>query len=575
MHNISLKTKQAFISILFGLFPLIIIVSVFFSYVFNMLENDRTVSNYYNVQNVATALENTIANVNEMSQFIIGNEYIRKFLSTTCADGTDEYNRIYSKAYDQLLLLPFGTKVLYSIGVFQSDSKSLVVGSEWSMDISKEEIEMAKNLKGKWFWSANEKTIYMCRLLRDKNDVSNDMGYIKISINKSFILKLFASTKNYPNASFALLDIKTGNTLFDNLDDETKKFLTDGNINLKDLIENEKVSSQVKIGNTLYSGMKWELSDKKTIVFSLTPDLSSRYKHIFEILIISVLLVTIVMVVSQIWLSNRWMIKPLTHLGSLMKSIESEDFSVRFNINGNDEIAVLAQQFNLMSDKLQFLYNEVYQSNLKMKDAEIKLLQSEINPHFLFNTLNTIYWMVSSGDKLSAGKTIQAMSNLFRISLFKSSDGLIPLSVEIEHVKCYLQIQQMRFENKIIFTIDMHENLLKLKVLKLVLQPIVENAILHGIEPKQGGEIIVSVYIMDNTLCYNIYDSGVGADPEKINKFIESDQSDGSHGRALHNVNERLKLKFGKEYGLSYQCPADGGSTFIVKQPIIQVEGRK
>ena len=214
---------------------------------------------------------------------------------------------------------------------------------------------------------------------------------------------------------------------------------------------------------------------------------------------------------------NHFFIKPITVLGNLMKSIESEDFSVRFNMKVSEEIETLTGKFNLMSSKLQYLYDEVYRKSLKLKEAEIKNLQSEINPHFLYNILDSICWMIELRQTENAVQMVRNLSSLFRLSLYRTSDGLILLKDELEHAKCYVGIQQLRFV-KIKFHLDIQQGLENTYVMKLVLQPILENAIIHGLALVGAGEIILAVYQQDNDIIYYIYDSGVGVDLDKVRK---------------------------------------------------------
>lgn len=164
---------------------------------------------------------------------------------------------------------------------------------------------------------------------------------------------------------------------------------------------------------------------------------------------------------------------------------------------------------------------------------------------------------------------IRALSESFRITLFQTQDGLITLRMGIAHVENYLFIQKMRLQNKLRYSIELEDGIDPdhTMVLHFVLQPLVENAVNHGIAPDGGGEILVMVSLQDSQLLYSVYDTGSAADAQQINRALNTPPT-GSHGLALFNINSRIKLKFGREYGVTFIRPEDGGSLFEVRQPL-------
>lgn len=201
-----------------------------------------------------------------------------------------------------------------------------------------------------------------------------------------------------------------------------------------------------------------------------TEEISYRYSYFVVCLVLALIIAAL-----QIVFTNRWITKPLNKLAKLMKSIAAEDYSVRFRIQGNDEISVVANQFNLMGERLQSLYEQVYQSNLKAREAEILALQAEINPHFMFNTLDNIYWMVNMNKRIEAMQMIRALSESFRITLQRTPSGFVTLKTSIDQVEHYLFIQKMRLQDKLQYVFDVDEDIDRnsLMVLHLVLQPLV------------------------------------------------------------------------------------------------------
>ena len=199
-------------------------------------------------------------------------------------------------------------------------------------------------------------------------------------------------------------------------------------------------------------------------------------------------------------------------------------------------------------------------------------LCDSINPHFLYNTLDSIVWMIENENYDGAIIMVTALARLFRISLSKGKN-VIPLSDEIEHVRNYLTIQNIRYKNKFTYKIECEEETLNLASIKLVIQPLVENAIKHGMEFMDGdGEIIVKSYIENEELFIDVIDNGLGMPQETAEQILRGEKKlkgKGS-GIGLKNVNERIQIYFGKIYGLQIYSEPDEGTTIRIHIPILK-----
>jgi two-component system sensor histidine kinase YesM len=258
---------------------------------------------------------------------------------------------------------------------------------------------------------------------------------------------------------------------------------------------------------------------------------------------------------------------PLSHLGEIMRNFEQKDFDTNFSIKGNNEISFLVEQFNLMCRRLKMLNEQIYMTEIKLRDAELAVLQSEINPHFFYNTLDTIYWMSEMSHTWKISEMVRSLSKLFRITLQKTQGGLVPLTVEQEYMQCYLAIQKMRFQDQISFEFYVQEGLENLLVLKLLLQPIVENAIIHGIEPIGKGRVVINIYLEDDELVYKVFNDGTPVNIREI-ETIMTEGNSAKRGLAIHNVDTRVKMRYGGQYGLSFENPAGGGVLATIRQPL-------
>ena len=255
--------------------------------------------------------------------------------------------------------------------------------------------------------------------------------------------------------------------------------------------------------------------------------------------------------------------RPLRQLQAVMQSVDTGEFRKAGNLDATDEIQELAREYDLMVGRIGELIEEnVREQELKQK-SDLKALQAQINPHFLYNTLDSIIWMGEMDKSEEVVKMTSALSRLFRISISKGRE-LIPLRDELEHVRSYLTIQEMRYKNKFRYLIDIPESLMDCTVLKITLQPLVENAIYHGIRNVDYEGLIEIGGRMDNGDMYlTVRDNGEGMDVDKLAALLETNQ----HGTGIRNVNERIRLYFGSEYGLSYESTERKGTLITIRIP--------
>ena len=235
------------------------------------------------------------------------------------------------------------------------------------------------------------------------------------------------------------------------------------------------------------------------------------------------------------------------------------DFTVRTKEDNSAELSVLNSSFNSMIEKIGNLVEDIRVEQLNLRATELKLLQAQINPHFLYNTLDTIIWLAEAGKKDDVVMMVTTLSDFFRTTLSKGRD-YISVREEEAHIRSYLQIQQFRYRDILEYSIDIPEELYEYPILKLTLQPLVENALYHGIKNKRGlGHIRVSGEKQEGSLIFRVWDDGRGMESdrlEKVRRLIggeeEVDRSDPS-GFGLFNVAQRLRLNYGAQYGISLE----------------------
>ena len=266
--------------------------------------------------------------------------------------------------------------------------------------------------------------------------------------------------------------------------------------------------------------------------------------------------------------------EPIQKLVDGMNEVQQENFDVEITDNRKDEFGLLFSTFNFMVRKIRQLIREVYQEKISQKNAEIKALQAQINPHFLYNTLDSINWMLIERGEMDVSDVVISLGSILRYSI-SGKEGLVPLGDEIQYTDSYVSIQKNRMEERLNYHLDIAQDTLKCIVPKLILQPIVENAVLHGIEPKrEGGTITVRSFLEEKFLIVSVEDNGVGMSSEILEKLkagIAGD--DEEYDRiGMKNIQRRLELCFGAESYMEIESSPEEGTVVILRMSQTKVK---
>lgn len=304
-------------------------------------------------------------------------------------------------------------------------------------------------------------------------------------------------------------------------------------------------------------------------VFSIDETTKAIKQVNFLTVIIAIITLVIGSIVS-IFFANT-ITKPINKLKALMGNVEKGRFDIHFQSKYQDEIGQLGQSYNKMVQEIDRLIHLVYVKEKSKREAELKVLQAQIKPHFLYNTLDTIHWMAHEYHADKIAELVNALTTLFRIGLNKGKE-FINVKEEVEHVKSYLIIQMTRYESKLTYDINVDERVTKYQILKLILQPLVENAIYHGIRNIRGkGKITISIKKASDNLVLHVTDTGIGMKDEtlqQLNDSLKKININDRKGYGLHNVNERIKISYGSKYGLEVFSVYKQGTTVQAVLPI-------
>ena len=275
------------------------------------------------------------------------------------------------------------------------------------------------------------------------------------------------------------------------------------------------------------------------------------------------------------WVISASIYIPIKKLQDLTTTITKDDLEGLVSRSNVDEITELGLSFNIMTGKIRDLLDAKVREQENLKKAELKALQAQINPHFLYNTLDTIVWMAEANKTDQVIDLVRALSSFFRIALSRGKDW-ISIRQEIEHVGSYLHIQKIRYRNILDYEFDIDDSILDGTILKLTLQPLAENALYHGIKNKRnGGKITIRARrAANNLVLLEVQDDGVGCTPYKLAKILDQLNEDATaassieEGFGLSNVNKRIKLYYGEEYGLSIESRYQEGTKITVAIPL-------
>lgn len=373
-------------------------------------------------------------------------------------------------------------------------------------------------------------------------DIQSDkvLGYVSLDVYDDYFNDIFENVKAYKGDDIYILD-GSGYIVTDKYYKNKTGFRFDDKY-VNTILSNKSGAFNCNIDGKDYvayfdtvekTGFKVVETIPKSIIYS---DKINIVKFFIIMLVL--------FAAGAVWVSymlSKYISNPVNKLAELMSSVEKGDRTVNFDVRYDDEIGKLGTSFNNMVNEIHRLIDDVYVKKYMLKDAEFEALKAQVNPHFLYNILESINWMAKMRNCDDISDMITTLGKFLRYSISTKGD-VVTIEEDINQVRNYLKLQKMRYGDKFAVKIHMDEEIYDKKILKLLIQPIVENAIVHGIEPKIGnGLLIINGYRDNKNICFDIMDDGVG---------INNSQSTGE-GLGMSNVDKRIKIHYGNEYGIS------------------------
>lgn len=413
--------------------------------------------------------------------------------------------------------------------------------------------------------------ISMLRKIRNNNQINEFIGIIKVSILESNVKNIIdkaSTTQNgvvfLQNSKGVIISCSSSDNLKGlQLSDSGRMALTGTNMSWEMVTVG---ANRFAITSRVVDNTDWTMIS--AIPYSEILSQSNKIRNLMFVLmliigIIAYGLATIISTstVGRINLLMNKMIK--VQQGELDVSIASES---------HDEIGKLMDSFNYMVKRISILIEEQYQTGKEIKNAELKALQAQINPHFLYNTLDLINWKAIDNDVPEIGVLAQSLAKFYKLSLNKGKD-IVSIEDEINHIWNYVQIQNFRFDNRINLFVEIDSSFYRYRILKIMLQPIVENSIIHGIlenRSRQEGVIKISSRVENGAIVLSVEDNGIGMSAEKAAEILADESAVDAPGYGIRNINRRIKLFYGQQYGLTYHCAPGQGALVEIRIPAVE-----
>ena len=422
------------------------------------------------------------------------------------------------------------------------------------------------------YFNNTSEYLSLFKTIKSPDNFAENIGYLKLNFKKSLIEDIINKINSVPNSISYIIN-SDGVIICSSNNSASAKYIKkldeiqNYSINSDNFTSTSYNSEKIYIKSSLIDKTDWYLV---TILpeSSIIAEINTQRFYLFLIVIIfgGTSIILAFYFVNSI--NNR-----LSKVIKGMRCVQSGDLNYYIENDTNDELGELIDSYNYMIGKMSILIEDQYKLGKDVKNAELKALQSQINPHFLYNTLDMINWMSYKKMNKEISLAVKNLAKFYKLSLNKGKD-LVTIKDEMQHANLYVNIQNMRYNNRISLRINIDEGINDYLIPKITLQPILENSINHGILGKGEGEGLISIlgYSMNSDIILTIADNGVGIKEENLNLLLSNKltSSKGS-GYGLKNIDKRIKLLYGENYGLSFKSIYGRGTTVINRIPKIEV----
>ncbi|MGM0921375.1 MAG: sensor histidine kinase [Bacillota bacterium] len=563
-----LQWKFLLIFVLLIILPMLVFSLFIYSQANQAVQLQAISNTKGHVEKIDRNLTAVMQDIEDISSYMIYSDDIRTFLKTSdIPENRTRINEIQKRINGFATFHLTSKFYLHSISIVSNNGSRLDIGTTNSNLNEEIWTENAVELKGKPYWSDTYKIqgndhilISLNRVINDINNVSQSLGLVTIRLDTNKLYEIIDS--DFQNLEKVVVLNRNGNVV---LHPETKysgfpfpdrkvvKAVRDNRSSFTTLSYKEK--------NENYNVIIKSVEGTDLVILgivnedSVAEGISGMRGSIRSMMIVLTLFGLIALIGFY-----HFNIRRIMELADQTKQLEKGDFSANVTVHSNDEIGLLGIRFNKMVERLRYLIENEYKMELRNRESELKLLQSQINPHFLYNTLDMIRWTARLENALETSKLIEQLSKMFRISLNRGKPW-ITLKDELIYSQSYLELQKRRLGDKLLFSILCDHDALKAIVLKQTIQPIIENSLNHGFENMRSlRKIYIRCYRKDHELILDVMDNGKGFSSDNLQSLLKK-------GYALQNIQERLKIAFEEDASISIKQNETPGAWVRITMP--------
>ncbi|UOQ83727.1 cache domain-containing sensor histidine kinase [Gracilibacillus salinarum] len=551
----SLKWKSVIIFLLLVTIPSGLIGSIVLYQSNKILKEQIITTTHRNLNNMESQLNNVVAEVEDISRYMIYSQEFRDFLTAPAVTGEDynHLNQVRRNINGFFVFHQSEKEYFHSFQIEGQNQQVLAAGDTVTGNEAKW-VQQAKDMEGKILWSTpyqmqnqqtnqDEKVITLYRVINNLYDISQPIGMVRIRLDLQALYQhVTDGFTNKQHQAFFVHNQEQDITGTGSEQDFTYQTLIEK-------IDTEGESFQLESDGEVYYGVSRYI---EPIDMHLVSVVSEKYilsemrdiRSTFGYMILIAVFMGLMTFAGFVF----FVVRPILELTRETKRLELGDFKAQVKIRSKDEVGQLGYRFNSMVEQIQRLIDSKYKLEIQHKHSELKALQSQINPHFLYNTLDMIRWTARLEQAPETSKSIEDLSTLFRITLSQGKVW-IPLKDEIKYVQSYMELQKKRLGDTFHYAIFTEAGLTDSMVLKLMLEPLVENSFKHGFpQTQENKNITIRCYQKGDVLVIDCLDNGIGIDSNKVEQLLHSEEEQDSY--ALKNVHARLINAFGPAYGI-------------------------
>ncbi|NRF93586.1 sensor histidine kinase [Paenibacillus frigoriresistens] len=573
----SLTNKGIIVFSILILVPLVILSYYSYQIANYSLRKQAIASTETILDSTLAHMESLIAEVEDASTYAIYSDDIRYLMMDSEGKSFTNHKLIEEHVAAFFNFLLTSKQFIHSIQLKGMNGSVVEYGKAFSGAEAVWE-QKAKEREGNFLWTQaypnsferNVRVFSLFRVINDKNDIANPIGMLRIRLNMESIKGIINKTTPAHVSGIDILDDQGESlTLANNTNDGSEELASQIRAYVK--AKPELPSSTFRTDHGIYYVVQRNVQstggrlvawiDQGDVL--LETAFFSKYLHI-------IIAISFASVILASLLFYTKIISPILQLTKVMRRAKNEDWTTQAAVHSKDELGVLAETFNHMIHRIHTLIDKEYKLEIKQKEIEIRVLQTQIHPHFLYNTLDMIRWTARMEKALETGRLIETLSQLFRLSL-NNGKTWVRVEEEMLYIRSYLELQQKRLGQRLSYTIQGDELCKRYYIPKMLLQPLIENCIVHGMPPSYEDElhIVITVQELEAGLwCIDIIDNGTGADPGCMVKVMS--RNDEEH-TGLRNVNERLRILFGPEFGLKFR-EVERGTCIRLMIPLLKEE---